>query len=88
MFGPDTEINANNRAQPIDTLTESPDIYRVESPDTYRVRAKDAGYNYISYRFTGIGQFPIHGLQIRDVTKCVNTILFQVTFFCNIIFNY
>ena len=42
IFRPDTEITGNNRLQPIDTLTESPDTYGVESPDTYRVCAKDA----------------------------------------------
>jgi len=42
IFRPDTEINGNNRLKTIDTLTESPDTYRVESPDTYCVCAKDA----------------------------------------------
>jgi len=34
----------------------------VKSPDTYLERANDAGLNIIRYRFTDIGELPIHGL--------------------------
>ena len=50
----DTEMHGNYQLPPIGRMTVS--------SNTYCVRAKAAGYNIIRYRFTDIGEWPIHGL--------------------------
>ena len=65
--GTDTQINGNNRLQPIDTLTEAPDTYRVRSPDTYHVCAKDAGYCIIRSQTTVV-------LPIGSIETCMHII--------------